>query len=46
MNIADILTKSLNKENRGRVITIAQYFYMNNRISYSTFLFIMTKPMF
>ena len=44
MSIADILTKSLKKDNRQRVINIAQYYYQQGRIHYSTFLYIMTKP--
>ena len=44
MKIASILKNSLTSENRGRVIKIAQYFFMTNRIDYSTFLYIMCKP--
>jgi hypothetical protein len=46
MNISEIVTKSLTKENRGRVNKIAQYFYMSGRCSYSAFLFVMTKPFY
>lgn len=46
MNISEIVTKSLTKENRSRVNKIAQYFYMNGRCSYSAFLFVMTKPFY
>lgn len=46
MNISEILKNSLNKENRSRVNKIAQYFFMTDRISYSTFLYIMTKPLY
>lgn len=46
MNISEIVTKSITKENRGRVNKIAQYFYQQGRCSYSAFLFVMTKPFY
>ena len=46
MNISEILKNSLNATNRERVIKIAQYFFLRDRISYSTFLHIMTKPFY
>lgn len=44
--VSDILIKNLNKNNRGRIIRLAQYFYLNNRITYTTFLYIQTKPLY
>ena len=46
MSISDILKNNLNKENRARVIKLAQYFYLTNRISYGCFLYIITKPFY
>ena len=46
MCISDILVNSLTKENKGRVVKIAQYFYCTGRCSYSAFLFVMTKPFY
>lgn len=46
MCISDILVNSLTKENQGRVVRIAQYFYCKGRYSYSAFLFVMTKPFY
>lgn len=46
MCISDILVNSLTKENQGKVVRIAQYFYCKGRCSYSTFLFVITKPFY
>lgn len=46
MKISDILKNNLSKELRARVIKLAQYFYLTYRISYSCFLYIMTKPFY
>lgn len=46
MSTADILMKNLSRENRGRVLRLAQYFYMKDRIGYGVFLYIQTKPFF
>ena len=46
MSISDILKNNLTKETRGRVSKLAQYFYLTNRISYSCFLYIITKPFY
>ena len=46
MSISDILKNNLNKETRGRVSKLAQYFYLTNRISYRCFLYIITKPFY
>lgn len=44
MKISEILINHLNKNTRARVITIAQYFFMRDRIPYSTMLYVQTKP--
>lgn len=46
MSISDILKTNLSKETRARVIKLAQYFYLTNRISYGCFLYIITKPFY
>ena len=46
MSISDILKNNLAKETRARVIKLAQYFYLTNRISYGCFLYIITKPFY
>ena len=46
MSISDILQDNLTKETRGRVSKLAQYFYLTNRISYSCFLYIISKPFY
>ena len=46
MSISDILKNNLSKETRARVIKLAQYFYLTNRISYGCFLYIITKPFY
>ena len=46
MSISDILKNNLTKETRARVIKLAQYFYLTNRISYGCFLYIITKPFY
>lgn len=46
MSISDILKNNLAKETRERVIKLAQYFYLTNRISYGCFLYIITKPFY
>lgn len=46
MKISDILINSLTKNNRNRVIKIAQYFYKTNRCSISALLFVTTKPFY
>ena len=46
MSISDILKTNLSKETRARVIKLAQYFYLTNRISYGCFLYIIPKPFY
>ena len=46
MSISDILKNNLAKETRARVIKLAQYFYLTNRLSYGCFLYIITKPFY
>ena len=46
MNISEILKNSLNATNRERVRKIAQYFFLRDRINYSTLLYVMTKPFY
>lgn len=48
MSISDILKNNLAKETRARarVIKLAQYFYLTNRISHGCFLYIITKPFY
>ena len=46
MSISDILKNNLAKETRERVIKLAQYFYLTNRLSYGCFLYIITKPFY
>lgn len=46
MSIANILKDKLTVSNRSRVIKLAQYFYLNDRIDYGTFLYIITKPFY
>ena len=46
MSISDILKNNLAKETRGRVVKLAQYFYLTNRIFYGCFLYIITKPFY
>jgi len=46
MCLDDFLRKILTKENQDRVTRLAQYLYMSNRVSYSTFLYIMSKPFY
>ena len=46
MSISDILKNNLTKETRARVIKLAQYFYLTNRIPYGCFLYIITKPFY
>ena len=46
MSISDILKNNLSKETRERVIKLAQYFYLTNRISYGCFLYIIAKPFY
>ena len=46
MSISGILKNNLAKETRARVIKLAQYFYLTNRISYGCFLYIITKPFY
>ena len=46
MSISDILKNNLAKETRARVINLAQYFYLTNRMSYGCFLYIITKPFY
>ena len=46
MSIRDKLKNNLAKETRARVIKLAKYFYLTNRISYRCFLYIITKPFY
>ena len=46
MSISDILKTNLSKETRARIIKLAQYFYLTNRISHGCFLYIITKPFY
>jgi hypothetical protein len=46
MQIGEILKKHLTVSTRGRILKLAQYFYLNNRISYGTFLYIQCKPLY